>query len=424
MRVKKIPYIFVLLSSIVLANESKDRELRSLYDSFIDSMKVYEKKELLSDSEAAEVAANLVKIHDIQDQLKRLDKEEKKVSSLKDSGSVESKKLAISAMRTSFLKELSDIHKKIITDYSTASSLFILDVHSLPIHLTSGFAVKKYLISKMSAINEGMSEMRKCFEPAGLMMKSVECLERVLKGCNNYTSSGGIIYASHFDDNLKEVLQDASDPNKDRELFLGEVQNGLPDNEKNLISGTMSSFYDLLRKPTHSICRLASSSGIDFKASRFSFLSANRRDFSDFVKDLEKYENAKEFGSFCIEKRNLLITGSDLSGRFPESKEIQYFKDKSKKCSSFVEAQCEQFQSIGDRFEFTYQTKGCEKRTIVKEDIQKDVENFRLAGLTEAAVQAHMEVEEIFDFCKAAKSVGYSWKFVSPILKGCVKTKG
>lgn len=95
--------------------------------------------------------------------------------------------------------------------------------------------------------------------------------------------------------------------------------------------------------------------------------------------------------------------------------DIKGATDGIKKCETIVKSYCSQVRQLnGGDFALDYATKGCDVRSITKSDVEKDAQDFKRLGMTEAEVQDHIALGDIIEFCENANANEFYWPYTAP----------
>jgi hypothetical protein len=83
---------------------------------------------------------------------------------------------------------------------------------------------------------------------------------------------------------------------------------------------------------------------------------------------------------------------------------------------------CKNTYMVKEKMIHAYRTKNCEVREVTKEDVKKDIDDFRKSGQTEAAILTHSTIIDLLDDCHAALNAGYSWDYKAPDQGNCKRS--
>lgn len=177
-------------------------------------------------------------------------------------------------------------------------------------------------------------------------------------------------------------------------------------------------------------CWFVSAQGFEFQKKEIYF-----KDFKtpQWIEDLpySDWINSEDFSVKCPDKPNKIIYR--INTLKAEKRISKYDRNKFnstekrlKYCQNFVAKSCKNVERIGDLdVAFNYVTKGCNIRQVTNSDVQQDIQNFKLSGMTDADIKSHSRISEVLTVCKLANGKEYFWDYEAPRLdkKQCLKDK-
>jgi hypothetical protein len=114
-----------------------------------------------------------------------------------------------------------------------------------------------------------------------------------------------------------------------------------------------------------------------------------------------------------------------LQSRYPKSFALKLWGDEPKKraegCAKAVRDACMHTYQIGGEIILAYLTKGCEVREVTEQDVDNDIRDFAILGVTHAEQLKHAQLKRTIGLCRDAATAGYIWAYIEPVTAACKK---
>jgi hypothetical protein len=273
--------------------------------------------------------------------------------------------------------------------------------------------IQNAIASAMKTVGDSA---RKCFPNGSSFNSTSRACNKQLAGCSNtdmipWGAKSGIMYIPVLDQNL-------------------DSQNRIFDEFKDVWASTAAPSENkntmTLFERDFVFCKLASLVGQDFEpkvaippnpspewAQRIPItFNFNDPDFHTYTK---KYCVDGKPSATILAKLANLVTLYPAGGGL---KSLQNDVDSNlKSCNTVIGIECSACSLVKDKMILTYATQGCKNRDVTREDVSKDLEEWRkLPNMTEADILNHSTLLDTIDLCQAAFDAGYGWDYKQPSL--------
>lgn len=257
---------------------------------------------------------------------------------------------------------------------------------------------------------------QKCFPNGSKFNSANMACKRQLAQCNTHTTWGaklGIMYIPVLDQNLDSE-------NK----IINEFKDVWPSTAPSADMADKS-FMNLFERK-FVFCKLASLVGQDFEPK-----SAIPPDpppaWAEFIPDDDNASKPMAYEQkYCVDAKPsaAILAKLALYSNDPFDEWRFIVSANLKQCNVLIGIFCRDSYVVKDKVILTYPTVGCEIREVTREDVEKDLDNWRNDGITEADILNHSTLLDTIDLCQAASNAGYVWDYKKPSLgKDCHKQK-
>src|SRR5262245_3818516 len=133
----------------------------------------------------------------------------------------------------------------------------------------------------------------------------------------------------------------------------------------------------------------------------------------------DEFENSCKGRSYGSEAISIEFAAKPLAKEFTKETLLGWAaaaRDRAKQCQKAVAVRCDDVYFIRDEPILSYITVSCRSREVSRSDVGRDLASFD----TDAERLQHSTMIDRMNWCAAARTSGFSWRFQKPTLKGCV----
>lgn len=282
------------------------------------------------------------------------------------------------------------------------------------------------LLSKSKVTNKQLADSikltvgidnNKCLPSGQVNVKDKRCLEELITFCGAKFDSleKKLTYVKFLDENL-----DVKQINVNSFESYSEAIDEIPGSKEKLPASAVMSFKIIYYYP----CLAASESGIDYRFKGAYYFKDYKT--PEWIHDFSFYPAAPIRDN--IHKKCLGAPSAEIFDKFVRlveqekagSTDPKTLKKAKVDCNKLSTTYCSDIYFEKGTGVLSYETKGCEVRNVTVSDIEKDVENWKNSGMTEADILNHEDLKYRIQTCQKMNEYGF-YSGYQPIKLTCKK---